>query len=110
MNKYNSDAYKDRWYNRGIFPPEDLYWFIYDYAYKYGKCWNCISEEAGPGFNYKFVFDDWKVLEYDGQGSVVIIDKVTPEDLEKGPNKLAQKFLGHEYDYKYFETLTEEFA
>lgn len=35
--KYSSDEYKDRWYNRGIEPPENLYFFLFDYAKKYGR-------------------------------------------------------------------------
>lgn len=115
IEKYNSNSYKDRWYNRGIYPPQDLYFSIYDYAYKYGKCWNCIKDEVGPGFDKKFNFDNWKILLYNGQGSIVIIQKMTDEDWKAGYNSWAQQCLGHEYDYNfdnkdYFETLTDEFA
>ena len=71
---------------------------IYDYAYEYGKCWNAIYEEAISGFDHKFVFDDWKIVLYTGQGSVIRIDKVTEEDLKKGPDEWAQRCLGHEYE------------
>ena len=108
IKKYTSDSYKDRWYNRGIFPPEELYWWIYDYAYKYGKCWNPSTNEVGPGYAAKFVFDDWKVIRYDGQGSIVIISKITDEDIKRGPDTWAQSLLGKEYS-DYYESLTDEF-
>lgn len=110
INKYNSKEYQNRWYNKGCFPEEELYWLIYDYAYKYGKCWNAIKEEAGPGFDKKFVFDDWKVILYSGQGFIIKILPLTEEDRKRGPNELEQRFLGHEYDDEYYKTLTKEFA
>lgn len=110
IDKYTSKEYKDRWYSRGMFPQEELYWWIYDYAYKYGRCWHAIPDEVGPGFTYKFVFDNWKVLLYNGQGSIVIISKVTDEDIKRGPDEWAQYCLGHEYEKEYYENLTDEFA
>ncbi len=110
IDKYKSKEYQDRWYNRGCFPQEELFWYIFDYAYKYGKCWRALSEEVGPGYDSKFVFDNWKVLLYNGQGSIIEISPLTEEDKIKGPDEWAQRCLGHEYDYKYFETLTDEFA
>ena len=110
INKYTSDSYQDRWYNRGIFPEEELYCWLYDYAYKYGKCWNAIYSEAGPGFDSKFLFDDWIIVCYCGQGTKYIVRKATEEDLAKGPNKWAQMWLGREYDNNYYYTLTDEFA
>ena len=106
IKKYKSDSYIKRWMNRGIFPPESLYWYIYDYAYKYGKCWRAIPDEVGPGYDSKFVFDEWKVLLYNGQGSIVIIEPLTEEDKKRGPDEYSQRLLGHDY----YETLTEEFA
>ena len=43
IEKYNSDKYRDSWYNRGIEPPEDLFWFLFHYAEKYGR--ECNEEE-----------------------------------------------------------------
>ena len=34
---YKSDKYKDRWFSRGIEPPQDLYFLLFKYAIKYGK-------------------------------------------------------------------------
>jgi hypothetical protein len=35
--KYESDTYKDRWFNKGFEAPEDLLHFLFDYACKYGR-------------------------------------------------------------------------
>lgn len=98
IDKYSSDAYQDRWYKQGCFPPEELYFWIYDYAYKYGKCWHAIADEVGPGYDSKFRFDNWIVILYNGQGSVVIVRPVTEEDIKKGPDEWSQRWLGHEYE------------
>jgi len=98
IDKYNSKAYTKKWYDRGYFPPEELYFWIYDYAYKYGKCWHAIADEVGPGYDSKFRFDDWIVILYNGQGSKVIVRPVTEEDIEKGVDEWSQRWLGHEYD------------
>ena len=98
IDKYSSKSYKDRWYDRGCFPQEELYFWIFEYAYKYGKCWRALSEEIGPGYDSKFVFDNWKVILYNGQGSIVYIKPVTEEDIQKGPDEWSQHWLGHEYD------------
>ncbi len=98
IDKYSSKSYKDRWYNKGCFPEEELYFWIFDYAYKYGKCWRALSEEVGPGYDSKFVFDNWKVILYNVQGSIVYIKPVTDADIERGPDEYAQHWLGHEYD------------
>lgn len=37
ISKYNSDKYINFWYNKGYEPPEFLYWFLFDYAEKYGR-------------------------------------------------------------------------
>lgn len=37
IEKYASKKYKDSWYNRGIIPPNDLYYFLNDYAILYGR-------------------------------------------------------------------------
>ena len=41
--KYNSTEYVEKWYNKGIFPPEDLLFFLYDYVKLYGR--DCSDEE-----------------------------------------------------------------
>lgn len=30
--KYNSAKYRKFWYDKGIEPPENLYWFLFDYT------------------------------------------------------------------------------
>lgn len=70
LSKYNSDEYKDRWYNRGIMPPEDLTYMIYEYASRYGK------ESYSDGFfdSDWYEFDNYKVTLICGQGSFVRIE------------------------------------
>ena len=37
IDKYKSDKYIDKWYNLGYEPPCNLYYFLHDYAKKYGR-------------------------------------------------------------------------
>lgn len=37
VERYESEEYKERWYRRGIEPPDDLYWFLFEYASLYGR-------------------------------------------------------------------------
>ena len=70
ITKYNSDDYINRWYNRGIFPPQDLYSLFFDYGEKYG----IPQETDNPFGNSKFLFDDkWIVEIMFGQGTVISI-------------------------------------
>ena len=56
-----------------------------------------------------YIYNDWIIKIVPGLG-------YSEEDKIKGPDKWAQRCLGHEYDYEYdydheyFETLTNEFA
>jgi len=38
--KYSSNEYRNKWYNLGIEPPESLYFFLYEYAERYGNLCN----------------------------------------------------------------------
>jgi hypothetical protein len=77
INKYVSISYKDRWYNRGIEPPNELFWFLYNYCIRFGrKC--TISEHK----KYSNVFTSYLgnirgyyVRRMDGQGSVIDVFK-----------------------------------
>lgn len=37
ITKYDSDKYRDFWYNKGIEPPEPLFTVLMQYAQKYGR-------------------------------------------------------------------------
>ncbi len=76
-NKYNSSEYKQRWYKRSIEPPTDLYFFLYEYAVKYGrKCnkkeWNKYSNMFTASL---YFINNYYIGIMNGQGSVVQIDK-----------------------------------
>lgn len=75
--KYNSDAYKDRWYNHPKGPrepQEGLYWLAYEYAMRYGKDYDdgyidFVSE-------CRLVDDYFVVSRFDGQGSFIRIQTI----------------------------------
>lgn len=72
--KYDSDEYYYRWINRGIEPPEDLYYYILEYGYKYGK----INEIQDAHFGYdSYIIDDtWVITAWYGQGTAYNFDKL----------------------------------
>jgi len=80
VDKYNSNEYQDRWFNRGIVPPETLFWFLYEYAKKYGR--ECSKEEWDKYSNCfttsLYNVDNVYLSKVDGQGGFiqVFIDKV----------------------------------
>ena len=73
--KYDSDAYVNRWYNRHIEPPETLYWFLFEYAERYGH--EATKEEYKKYGNMftsaMFYIHDFYFGRMDGQGSVMQI-------------------------------------
>lgn len=75
--KYDSDKYKNNWYSRGIEPPEDLFWFLFYYAEKYGR--KCNEEEwmqYGNMFTSDLFFcNGYYFNRMDGQGSVIKVIK-----------------------------------
>ena len=77
IEKYNSSEYRDRWYNRGIVPPEDLLFFLFDYAKKYGR--ECSEEEwikHGNSFSSGLFFcNGYYFNMMNGQGSAIIVTK-----------------------------------
>ncbi len=79
INKYHSDKYVNRWYNRNIEPPEDLYWFLFEYAKKYG-------EEIEESEHYNMFTDkgyqigNWLIQQINGQGSFILIHKLENEE------------------------------
>lgn len=75
--KYNSNKYRNFWYNKGIEPPEKLYWFLFDYAEKYGR--TCTEDEYSKYGNVftgeMFYYRGYYFNKMHGQGSVVQIIK-----------------------------------
>lgn len=76
--KYESDKYKDRWYNRGVEPPEDLYWFLYKFAGKYGReATDEEYEKFGCTFTSSmYVYENCVFERIDGQGSAIRIHEL----------------------------------
>jgi hypothetical protein len=75
IQKYKSPEYKNRWFKRGIEPPNGLFWFLFEYAEKYGR--EC-SEEEWTDYSNAFTADLFYVNGYyfnlmHGQGSIVQI-------------------------------------
>jgi hypothetical protein len=77
VSKYNSDKYRNFWYNKGYEPPEILYWFLFDYAEKYGR--DCCDLEYETYGNYfttaMYYINGYYIYRMDGQGSCVQIEK-----------------------------------
>lgn len=75
LAKYSSNAYKDRWYKRGIEPPESLLYFLYDYAEKYGR--ESTKEEdrrhANTFTSGLYMLGGWWFMLCVGQGSFIKI-------------------------------------
>lgn len=75
ITKYESDKYKNCWYNRGIEPPEDLYWLLFDYAEKH--CAKCEDEKYLNMFTGEaYYIGSYVIQVMHGQGSVIKIEKL----------------------------------
>lgn len=72
--KYDSDEYYHRWIDRGIEPPEVLYDYILEYAFKYGKL-NTI-EDAYFGYDSYIIDDTWVITCWYGQGTAYNFNKL----------------------------------
>lgn len=77
VKKYYSDKYRDYWFNRGFEPPRGLFWFLFDYAEKYGR--ECSEDEWRQYGNYftsaLFFCDGYYFNRMDGQGSIIKVIK-----------------------------------
>lgn len=79
IEKYDSDEYINRWYKRHIFPPEDLFWFLFSYAEKFGREADQKEyQEFGNMFTSSMFFINGYYFNLmNGQGSVIkVIKKV----------------------------------
>jgi len=75
---YNSDSYRDREYNKGYQPREELLWVLFGVAEIHGE--ECTDEEVDLYAN-TFTRSIYKLGSYaiqimDGQGSIIAIDKI----------------------------------
>lgn len=94
--KYRSKEYRDRWYNRGIVPPENLFFFLYDYAAEYGEP---IEDETQMFACANYVFDNnWVISLMYGQGTVVIVRTLSDFRYEKMEWKGLNPYVFEDYD------------
>jgi hypothetical protein len=75
---YNSDTYRDREYDKGYQPREELLWVLFGVAEAHGE--ECTDEEVDLYAN-TFTRSIYKLGSYaiqimDGQGSIIAIDKI----------------------------------
>lgn len=76
VNKYSSDEYYDRWYKRGIEPPTPLLFLMYEYASEYMPEVDCNEEDYMFCTGKYQLTSKYIIRRLDGQGSVIIIDKL----------------------------------
>lgn len=72
--KYDSDEYYYRWINRGIEPPDDLYYYILEYGYRYGIL--NVIEDAHFGYDSYIIDNSWVITAWYGQGTAYNFDKL----------------------------------
>ena len=75
---YNSDTYRDREYDKGYQPREELLWVLFGVSEIHGE--ECTDEEVDLYAN-TFTRSIYKLGSYviqimDGQGSIIAIDKI----------------------------------
>jgi len=78
IQKYSSDKYRDRWYNRGIEPQESLLFFLYDYAAQYNEnitkeYYTDEDEDFYEGNVYTIFNYTFELVQ--GQGSIILVTK-----------------------------------
>lgn len=78
IKKYGSEKYRYRWLDRGIEPPEDLTFLLFDYAQKYGReATELEYEKYGNMFTSSMYFiEGYFFNKMNGQGTVVNIERV----------------------------------
>lgn len=72
--KYYSDEYNNRWLDRGIEPPEDLFEYVLEYGIKYGKL-NKI-ENAHFGYDSYIIDNEWVITCWYGQGCAYNLERI----------------------------------
>ncbi len=77
INKYYSKKYRDRWLNRGFEPQEELFWFLFSFAEKYGReCNKKEWDKMSNSFTTEMYYcNGYYFMRIDGQGSLINITK-----------------------------------
>ena len=77
-NWYESDKYRDREYKMGFEPREKLFWVLLGVAEKYGSE---VGDEyeiyANPFTGEMYKLGSYIIQVMHGQGSVIVIDKIS---------------------------------
>jgi hypothetical protein len=78
IKKYGSEKYRRRWLDRGIEPPEDLTFLLFDYVEKYGReATEPEYEKYGNMFTVSMYFyKGYLFNKMYGQGTVINIGRV----------------------------------
>jgi hypothetical protein len=85
IKKYESDEYKNKWYDRGCEPPTTLYWFLFRYAEKYGRKPTLKEKDNIEDIFVSDVriYKNYVFLRVDGQGSFINVYKLNDLNNEK---------------------------
>lgn len=75
LNYYNSNKYKNKWFSKGIEPPQSLYFFLYEYAIQYGKLVEDKTNLSNLFSTDLYYLDGYYFTMMVGQGSYVKIIK-----------------------------------
>lgn len=77
ITKHKSDIYKNRYHKRSQEPPESLFWFLFEYAKKYGRgCDDDEYEKYGNMFvSGMYFINDFYIMCMNGQGSIILISE-----------------------------------
>ncbi len=78
IKKYNSIAYRDKFFNNGFEPPEKLFWELYQYAEIYGKRFFIINDNC-----FRYSLGDYVFTVIHGQGSHILVEKISDFNLEE---------------------------
>lgn len=75
--KYDSNEYIDKWYKRGIEPPDFWFYFLMEYAEKYGReCDNDEWQVYSNTFTKSLIFCEGYYFNLMlGQGSAILVTK-----------------------------------
>ena len=107
IEKYASDAYQDRWFGRGIEPPNDLFWEYFEYAQKKGEdvyylyCRKYYRAFVFTTALYK-TEESFIVERLDGQGSAIMVSLV--DDFEENIKYIHER----EHETSNPEIVTED--
>lgn len=110
IDKYASDAYKDKWIERGIEPPNDLFYEYFEYAQKKGED---VYDFYYKKYHRAFVFtseiykteEGFIVERLDGQGSFISVSTV--DDFEDFIKSIHEKYTNKINEMLHPESVAE---